>query len=141
MATVSKCDAPAIAVTRPGTLTPGTSQGFDIRAVTLESALRWARGEIHDSRLDASHAQIVFWNELDNLGSYRVALGEIKRLRDAGCRAMIVHACNPAVVHKLEREGCVMTVQEKIVWRGVERTARRYVATPLVFSRWVAKWG
>jgi hypothetical protein len=116
------------------------SQGFDIRPVSLASALRWARGEIHDTKLDTAH-EIVFWNELDNLTSYRAALAEIKRLRDAGCRAMIVHACNPAVIHKLEREGCVMTVQEKIVWRGIERTARRYVATPLVFSRWVAKLG
>lgn len=114
--------------------------GFDIRAVSLASALQWARGEIHDTALDSAKPEIVFWNELDNLTSYRAALREVARLRNLGCPAMIVHACNAAVVHKLLREGCVCSFVETIEWRGKQRAAGRYIVTPLVFNRWVGKW-
>jgi hypothetical protein len=116
------------------------SSSFDIRGVTLASALAWARGEIHDTALDASRGEIVFWNELHDLNSYRSALGEIVRLKNSGCRAMIVHACHPAVWHKLEREGSVATVKEQIVWRDAAQTARRYIVPPVVFARWTSKF-
>ncbi len=113
---------------------------FDIRPVSLATALLWVKGRIHDTDLDSSKQEIVFWNELLSLSAYRAALSKIAELKRAGCPAMIVHACHPAVWHKLDREGCTATFIEKIVWQGTERVARRYVVPPVVFARWVGKW-
>jgi hypothetical protein len=114
-------------------------KNFDIRAVTFQSALAWARGEIHDSRLDPSRPEIIFWNELLDKASYRAALQEFLRLARSGCRAMIVHACHEAVYHRLEKAGCVCTVTEHLIWQGNPVTARRYVLAPEKFQKLVHK--
>jgi len=111
---------------------------FDIRTTTAASAARWAICQIHDSQLDPG-GQVVFWNELLDLESYRSALAEIARLHAAGAQAMIVHACNPVVWHKLEKENCQATWIEDLDWRGARLTARRYICPPAPFLHWLGK--
>ena len=115
-----------------------TAPPFDLRPVAIASALAWLRGEIHDTQL-APGGDVVFWNELLNLAGYRESLRQIGALRAAGCKAMIVHACNPIVWHKLEKENCVATMEERIFWQGADHTARRYLAPPVAFAAWLAK--
>ncbi len=114
------------------------SSNFDIRTTTAASAAQWAVGQIHDTQL-AAGSQVVFWNELLDLESYRAALVEIARFHSAGAGAMIVHACNPVVWHKLEKEKCVATWIEDLDWRGSRLTARRYVCPPAAFLHWLGK--
>ena len=67
------------------TSSPASSpaKNYDLRPVTLASALAWLRGEIHDTQMPPG-GDVVFWNEILNRDGYRESLPLIAALAGTG---------------------------------------------------------
>ena len=119
---------------------------FDIAGITFASALQWLAGEfscgdkIADCpHLDASRPEIIFCNVLGDRAAYPAAMAAVHQLARDGCKGMAIHACSPLVIKRFSRQGALVAMKEKIIWRGEIFLAARMIAPPAALAAWLKK--
>jgi len=123
-----------------------TAPDFDVAGVTLQSALQWLAGNFYCGdrvadcpHLDKSRCQVAFLNTLGNRDSYRAAIAAALSCYRHGARGAVAHVTSPIFLKKYVKLGALVTVEEKIVWRGESLTAWRVFLPAAGWQKWVDK--
>jgi hypothetical protein len=105
--------------------------------VAERDALAWAVGQVNDIHLVLSAPlipQVVFFGDLPDLASYRLALRQCRHWRDQGANAMIFRTGNQIVYDHIEKFGGIWQLFQDVDGRW------RFLQLPAGFSRWLAKF-